>query len=181
MMMMPNRDGTGPRMGRGQGFGGGQGRGQKCAGGGLGNGRGQGMGAGRGQGMGAGRGMRGVGNVSAKDEVVLSDVGTLTAVSAQGEGLDAAVDARFGRAAGFVLVNGSGEAVGYIDNLSADALGHGAGLASAEAVARAGAKILLTGRVGPKAAAALAAAGVRVVEGCDGLSVGEAVKRIEQA
>jgi len=105
----------------------------------------------------------------------------LIAVSACGEGLDAAVDARFGRAAGFVLVDEEGAASGYLDNAAADAMGHGAGLAAAEAVVRAGARRVLTGRVGPKAAAALAAAGVTVVEGCDGMSVAEAVQGMTDA
>ncbi|WP_337997870.1 NifB/NifX family molybdenum-iron cluster-binding protein [Oleispirillum naphthae] len=147
---MPNRDGTGPRHGGGPGRGGQGGRA-----------------AGQGRGFGARRG----------GAPLPPPDGGLTAVSALGDGLDAAVDARFGRAAGFVLVDGEGALAGHLDNAAADAMGHGAGLAAAEAVVRAGAKTVLTGRVGPKASAALAAAGVRVVEGCDGMSVAAALDK----
>lgn len=156
---MPNRDGTGPRQGRGMGGG-------------------RGMGRGCGHGFGGGRG-----SSAAPLETVGTAVGADVAapgpiaVSACGAGLEAEVDPRFGRAAGFVLVDAAGAVAGYIDNAAAGAMGQGAGLAAAETVARAGVRTLLTGQVGPKAAAALAAAGIRVVEGCAGTTVAEALRK----
>jgi predicted Fe-Mo cluster-binding NifX family protein len=149
---MPDHDGTGPRGGRGMGMG---------------------------RGMGGGRGFRGGRGQAASAEVAATAVAApgLVAVSARGEGVGAEVDLRFGRAAGFVLADASGALTGYLDNSAAGELGQGAGLAAAEAVARSGARTLLTGQVGPKAAAALAAAGVRVVEGCDGMTVAEALRK----
>ncbi len=158
---MPNRDGTGPRQGRG--MGGGRGMGRGC---------GHGFGGGRGQGSSAAP-LETVGTAVGADVAASG----LVAVSARGEGLEAEVDPRFGRAAGFVLVDAAGAVAGYIDNAAAGAMGQGAGLAAAETVARAGVRTLLTGQVGPKAAAALAAAGIRVVEGCAGTTVAEALRK----
>jgi predicted Fe-Mo cluster-binding NifX family protein len=99
------------------------------------------------------------------------------AVSSVGPGLDTAVDSRFGRAAGFVVVDTDTMAVDFIDNDQAQTMGHGAGIQAAEAVARAGVAAVLTGFVGPKAFQALAAAGVDVVENMADMTVREAVEQ----
>ena len=96
------------------------------------------------------------------------------AVSSEGPTLGDAVDPRFGRAAGFVLVDAA-NGVRYLDNGGSQAMAHGAGIETARRIAAAGATVLLTGVVGPKAAAALKAAGLTAVEGFDGRTVGEAV------
>jgi predicted Fe-Mo cluster-binding NifX family protein len=96
------------------------------------------------------------------------------AISSEGPTLADAVDPRFGRAAGFVIVTPDG-AVSYIDNGGSQAMAHGAGIESARRIAEAGATVVLSGVVGPKAAAALKSAGLTVVEGLDGRTVGEAV------
>lgn len=98
----------------------------------------------------------------------------IIAVSSEGPSLDDAVDARFGRAAGFVLIEESG-ATRYIDNGASQAMAHGAGIETARRIAEAGATVLLTGVVGPKAAAALKSVGVAAVEGMEGRTVGQAV------
>ena len=101
---------------------------------------------------------------------------TILAVSSEGPTLEDAVDPRFGRAAGFVVVDAVDQ-VSYLDNGGSQAMAHGAGIEAARRIAEAGAKVLLTGVVGPKAASALAAAGVAVVEGLEGLTVGQAVAK----
>lgn len=98
----------------------------------------------------------------------------IIAVSSEGPTLEDAVDPRFGRAAGFVLVDSS-DAVSYVDNGGSQAMAHGAGLEAVRRIADAGAAVVLSGVIGPKAAAALKAAGIAAVEGLDGRSVGEAV------
>lgn len=98
------------------------------------------------------------------------------AVSSEGPTLDDAVDPRFGRAAGFVIVGAAGE-VRYVDNGGSQAMAHGAGIEAARRIAEAGATVLLTGVVGPKAASALATVDLTVVEGMDGLTVGQAVAK----
>ncbi len=99
------------------------------------------------------------------------------AVSSVGPGLDSAVDSRFGRAAGFVVVDTDTMAAEFIDNNAAQGMGHGAGIQAAESVARGGASAVLTGFVGPKAFQALQAAGIEVVQNMDNMTVKEAVER----
>ncbi len=100
----------------------------------------------------------------------------IIAVSSEGPTLDDAVDPRFGRAAGFVIVSGD-HGTRYLDNGGSQAMAHGAGIESARRIAEAGATVLLTGVVGPKAAQALAAVGIAVVEGMEDMTVGQAVAR----
>ena len=100
----------------------------------------------------------------------------IIAVSSEGPTLDDAVDGRFGRAAGFMLVDAAGKAE-WLDNGASQAMAHGAGIETARRIAEAGAKILLTGVVGPKAASTLKSVGVQVVEGMGGLTVRQAVDK----
>ncbi len=100
----------------------------------------------------------------------------IIAVSSEGPTLDDAVDPRFGRAAGFVIVDAA-DALRYIDNGASQAMAHGAGIEAARRIAEAGATVLLSGVVGPKAAQALSAVGVAVVEGMDNMTVGQAVAK----
>jgi predicted Fe-Mo cluster-binding NifX family protein len=99
------------------------------------------------------------------------------AVSCTGQNLDSPVDTRFGRAEGFLIVNTETMESKYIENSTAQSRGQGAGILSAETVARNGATAVLTGFVGPKAFQALQAAGIDVVQNMDNLSVREAVER----
>ncbi len=84
---------------------------------------------------------------------------------------------RFGRAAGFLVVDLDTMQTSYVDNGGSQVMAHGAGIAAAERIAAAGARVVLTGFVGPKAFSALAAAGIQVVQDLDGLTVAQAVER----
>jgi predicted Fe-Mo cluster-binding NifX family protein len=53
-----------------------------------------------------------------------------------------------------------------LDNRESDAMAHGAGLAAVQRLAQAGVKTVVTGQVGPKATAALAAAHMLVIDNC---------------
>jgi predicted Fe-Mo cluster-binding NifX family protein len=97
------------------------------------------------------------------------------AVSATGSTLDATVDPRFGRCQVFVLVETDDMTFEAIANESGT-LGGGAGIQSAQLVARKGVKTVLTGNCGPNAHQTLSAAGVEVVVGCDG-TVADVVAR----
>ncbi len=99
------------------------------------------------------------------------------AISSEGPSLDDRVDPRFGRAAGFIVVDPATGAFEYVDNGSGQARSQGAGIQAAETVVRAGATAVLTGFVGPKAYQALAAAGVRVGQDMENLSVRQALER----
>ncbi|AEB10354.1 NifB/NifX family molybdenum-iron cluster-binding protein [Desulfobacca acetoxidans] len=102
------------------------------------------------------------------------------AVTSEGPSLDDKVDPRFGRAAGFVVVDLDTMHTQYIDNGQTQMMGHGAGIQAAQLVARAGVKCLLTGNVGPKAFQALTAAGIKVVQKLAGVTVREAVERYQR-
>ncbi len=101
------------------------------------------------------------------------------AISSEGPTLDDQVDPRFGRAAGFVLVDLDTMETGYIDNGQSQVMAQGAGIQAAQRLARAGAGWVLTGYVGPKAFQALAAAGTKVGQDLEGLTVREALKRFQ--
>lgn len=102
---------------------------------------------------------------------------TKIAVTSEGPGLDDQVDPRFGRAAGFVVVDLDTMETQYLDNGQSQVMAQGAGIQAAERVARAGVSWLLTGTVGPKAFEALAAAGIKIGQNLEGMTVREAVAR----
>ncbi len=99
------------------------------------------------------------------------------AISSEGPTLDDAVDPRFGRAGGFVVVELPDMRVSYIDNGASQTMSMGAGIETAERMARAGVEAVLSGFVGPKAFEALQAAGIKVCQNVDGGSVRQAVER----
>lgn len=102
---------------------------------------------------------------------------TTIAISSEGPTLDDLVDPRFGRAAGFIIVDIDSLNFTYAENGAAQARAQGAGIQAAETVAAAGASAVLTGYVGPKAFAALSAAGIRIAQDLENLSVREAIDR----
>ena len=101
------------------------------------------------------------------------------AVSSEGPDMDARVDPRFGRAAGFMIIDPETMAFEYVDNGSSQVMAQGAGIQAAEIVAATGARVLLTGFVGPKAFQALNAAGITIGQNVDNLTVREAVQRFQ--
>ncbi|MCB2183611.1 MAG: NifB/NifX family molybdenum-iron cluster-binding protein [Desulfobulbaceae bacterium] len=101
------------------------------------------------------------------------------AVSSTGKSLDAPVDPRLGRADYLLIVDtDTGALVEIIDNLSAREAAHGAGINAASRIAEAGAEAILTGRVGPKAAAVCQKAGIVMISDVSG-TVREAVNRFK--
>ena len=99
------------------------------------------------------------------------------AVSSEGPTLDDKVDPRFGRAAGFVIVDPETMAFEFLDNGASQAMPRGAGIQTAERVANSGVKVVLTGSVGPKAFQGLNAAGIQIGQGVGGVSVREALEK----
>jgi predicted Fe-Mo cluster-binding NifX family protein len=102
------------------------------------------------------------------------------AITSEGPKLTDMVDPRFGRAAGFVVVDLATSETSYVDNGGSQAMAQGAGIQAAENVARAGAKTLLSGFVGPKAFQALAAGGIQVIQNVEGMTVGQAVDKFKR-
>jgi len=96
------------------------------------------------------------------------------AVTATAPDLKAAVDPRFGRCQFLVLVDTETGQWTALENANVGAMS-GAGIATAEALAREGVRAVLTGNCGPKAYQTLEAAGIQVITGVAG-TVEEAVE-----
>jgi len=101
------------------------------------------------------------------------------AVTCEAPDLDSQIDPRFGRAAGFLIVNPETMEFEYIDNGKSQVMAQGAGIQAAENVARSGAKVVLTGYVGPKAFKGLAGAGIKVGQNLEAMSVRQAVEKFK--
>lgn len=97
------------------------------------------------------------------------------AISAAGPSLEDLVDPRFGRCACFLIIDTGTLKFEVIENSSKNLSG-GAGIEAAQRVANQGVTHVLTGRCGPNAEKVLSAAGIKIVDGCEG-KVREAVER----
>ena len=102
--------------------------------------------------------------------------GTLC-VSAKGPDLDAEIDANFGRAAYFLIVDPKTLEFKALANPHSQA-GHGAGIQSAQLVAGQAVSTVLTGQVGPNAQRVLESAGLRVIR-AERCTVREALSRLQ--
>jgi predicted Fe-Mo cluster-binding NifX family protein len=96
------------------------------------------------------------------------------AVTSEGTSMSSPVDPRLGRAACFVVVDTESGDYTAVDNSANLNAIQGAGIQAGRLISELGVKVLLTGQVGPKAAATLRAAGVKVYTGATG-TVSEAV------
>ncbi len=90
------------------------------------------------------------------------------AVSSTGDDLGGEVDARFGRAPKFLIVDTETMAFKSIENTQNLSLPQGAGIQSAQNVIQHQPDVVLTGNCGPKAFQVFEAAGVQVVVGVSG-------------
>jgi predicted Fe-Mo cluster-binding NifX family protein len=97
------------------------------------------------------------------------------AISAEGPSLDSRIDPRFGRCPFLLVVDTETLEWEAVENAARAASG-GAGIRTAELLADRAISHVLTGRCGPNAQTALAAAGIRIIEGCEG-TAREAISR----
>jgi len=86
------------------------------------------------------------------------------AVSCLGSTMDAYLDARFGRASCFMIVDTDTLSFSAIDNAAQSAVG-GAGIAAAQLVIANGAEAIITGQIGPNARDVLNASDIPIYEG----------------
>jgi predicted Fe-Mo cluster-binding NifX family protein len=100
-------------------------------------------------------------------------------ISAVAGTLDAQMDPRFGRCPYLVIVDSETMQFEAIPNAASGAMG-GAGIQAAQTIASRGAKVLITGNVGPNAFQALSAAGIKIVTGASG-TVREVVEKYKRA
>ncbi|MCI5122834.1 MAG: dinitrogenase iron-molybdenum cofactor biosynthesis protein [Candidatus Electrothrix sp. AUS4] len=97
-------------------------------------------------------------------------------ITATGNDLNAATDAAFGRAPWFMLVDTETGTSEGIENSTAQS-SQGAGIAAAQTMTEHEVDAVLTGRLGPKAKAALEASGVGMYEGLGRCTVAEALEQ----
>lgn len=114
-------------------------------------------------------------NKKAKEKQAMNE--GIIAVTSEGPKMTDMVDPRFGRAAGFVVVDLATNAATYVDNGGSQAMAQGAGIQAAENAARAGVRVVLSGFVGPKAFQALTAASIQVIQNVEGMTVGQAMDK----
>ena len=81
-----------------------------------------------------------------------------------GNHLDSPLDSRFGRAPKFLIYDLDTETFEVMDNQQGVNAAQGAGIQSAEAIARSGVKAVVTGHCGPKAFHVLSAAGIKIYQ-----------------
>jgi predicted Fe-Mo cluster-binding NifX family protein len=92
--------------------------------------------------------------------------------------LEAQLDPRFGRCAYLLIVDTETLQFEAIPNMAA-AAGGGAGIQAAQTIANRGAKVLITGNVGPNAFRALSAAGIEIMADASGTAL-EAVEKFKK-
>jgi predicted Fe-Mo cluster-binding NifX family protein len=98
------------------------------------------------------------------------------AFTTSGNDLSAPLDSRFGRAPKFLIYDLDNETFEVIDNQQNLNAAQGAGIKSAETVARLGAKCLVTGHCGPKAFRVLSVARIKIFN-TDSSTIAEALKQ----
>ena len=99
-------------------------------------------------------------------------------VSASANSLDAPVDPRFGRCPYFIIVDSETLQFEAVPNPASGAVG-GAGIQAVQIIASKGAKVVITGNIGPNAFQALSAAGIKIITGAYG-TVREVVEKYKR-
>ncbi len=97
------------------------------------------------------------------------------AFTTAGKDQQAALDRRFGRAPGFLVIDTITENFEFVENTQNLNAAQGAGIQSGQTIARLGVEALVSGHVGPKAFRVLCAAGVRIYN-TEAETVGEALE-----
>lgn len=90
------------------------------------------------------------------------------AISAVAPGIESAVDQRFGRAKYFAIYDSETGECNFLDNKIQLNAAQGAGIQTAEMLAKAAVEAVLTGHCGPNAYKALSAAGIALYIGVSG-------------
>ncbi len=99
--------------------------------------------------------------------------------SAKGEGWDALVNDKFGRAPGFVLYDEEKDELSYHPNATNLNAEHGVGIQTAQFVASLGADVVVTGgNVGPKATEVLKHAGIKIIEFMGEIPIKKAYEKV---
>ena len=90
------------------------------------------------------------------------------AITSQGKEINSQVDARLGRAKGFIIYDYESNEFNYVDNnQNLNAL-QGAGIQAAKKIIDNGTDVVITGNVGPKAFAVFQQSGIEIYTGAKG-------------
>lgn len=100
------------------------------------------------------------------------------ALTTSGNDLAAPLDSRFGRAPKFLIYDLEDNTFEVMDNEQNLNAAQGAGIQSAQNIARCGAKALVTGHCGPKAFKVLAAANIKIFNS-EASTVADALKQYQ--
>jgi predicted Fe-Mo cluster-binding NifX family protein len=100
------------------------------------------------------------------------------AFTTSGSDLNAPLDTRFGRAPKFIVYDLDSDKFEVIDNRQNLNAAQGAGIQAAAAVAKTGAKAVVTGHCGPKAFRVLTAAGIKIYNSGE-TTVAEALEKFK--
>ena len=101
------------------------------------------------------------------------------AITSQGQTMDSMVDARFGRAKWFILLDTESEEYEAVDNKQNLNAAQGAGIQAGQNVVELGAEAVITGNVGPKAFRVLQTASIRIYLCGSGATVAETVEQLK--
>ena len=101
------------------------------------------------------------------------------ALTSTGDTLDSLMDERFGRSRKIIVYDLDTDSFEVIDNSSSVSAFQGAGIETARKVVECGAKVVISGHLGPNAARALQAAGVEIYQAL-GMSVREAIEKFKE-
>jgi len=112
--------------------------------------------------------------VTAEDVIKERGLNMKICITSEGKTLESKVDPRFGRCQNFIFFDSETSNFEAQENANAQFQG-GAGIQSGQLVVSKGAKIVLTGNVGPNAHQVLSAAGINVFTGVSG-TVNEAIE-----
>lgn len=95
-------------------------------------------------------------------------------ITTTGEGLNAPMDRRLGRAAGFLVYDLETDTYAVVDNAQNLQAAQGAGIQAAQHIVSSGAQAVITGHCGPKAFRVLTAAGLAIYN-CSAETVAQAI------
>lgn len=101
------------------------------------------------------------------------------AITTSGSDLSAPLDSRFGRAPKFIIYDLEAKTFEVVDNDQNLNAAQGAGIQSAQTIARLGAQALITGHCGPKAFRVLQSAKIKIFNTTAG-TVSEAIEQYQQ-